>query len=723
MGEQIAVVGKLAVSAVISPPLEIRESEGKGGTPEAIAWATRDIVRQLIPTAPAVARWRMPRPPNSACIVAADAGDDADSDAGNQEGESKNGAEEMRKRYALRSTASFLKHHSDDERPGHEVYASHHCAELMLSHSIREVQNHASSRGFSSSPDQKARTVCDAMESVLRSLRTDDPWHALCMRTLQDWRASHNAATAKQRQDGSEGRLSQDALNALSERSRAVYQIVFTERQYVAALDRLDEHFVQPFLVRNAATAKQGGGAGAHPRRDLKTAASFSVHADASSPEARAAVLVCLQTVTQLKTLHRELLATLEVRITADDDEEQQSGASVPQYSDAVCIGDLFERFGVLFRLYTQYMQNYDLLMDSVGAHEGALPETLVSFRMELFAQGSPMKDETGKDTALAHLLRPMQRMLRYTELLSTLLERTDESHKDHAALVKAVAQLDEARNDIQRTIRERENKDQILRVEAEFVDRNQKFLQKGRVFVRKGPLTKVCRREDKEFYFWLFSDLLVYGHAVAGGRYKFHRSLNLKSVRVSAPTVHTISQRPCFTVASKHKSFVVYVKAPDERTVWSPASTAYRPSGGGGGGGSGGGDDARASAAAAAAGRLKREGSGRNLKTDVLLRDAWYEDIQELTSGGTDSLAGARVSSKGDFLAPVWQTDKSTKQCQLCGIGFTLTRRRHHCRVCGRLVCASCSPHRLVIQSIDPKKKVRVCNPCEHEVAENSDS
>ena len=722
MGDHIAVVGKLAVSAVIAPPLEVRESESRRGSPEAIAWATRDILRQLIPTAPAVVSWKMRRPQNVACnVCASDADDslntDGDSDAGNgsdsQGGEGKISSENLRKSWNARQTASFLKHHGNEEKPGHEVFASHHCAELMLKHAIREVQNHSSPSGYSQSPGKKEQTVCDTMSSVLRSLREDDSWHALCMRTLRDWRGSHNATTAKQRKHGSEGRLSPGALAALSERGRAVYQIVFTEKQYVAALERLDEHFVQPFLVRNAASAKQGGGAGASSPK-LKTVGSFSGRTDASSSEARAAVLVCLQTVTQLKTLHQELLATLEVRIAAGE-EEATGGAGAPQYSDTVCIGDLFERFGVLFRLYTQYMQNYDLLMDSVSAQEGALPETLVSFRMELFAQGAPMKDETGKDMALAHLLRPMQRMLRYTRLLSTLLERTDKNHKDHASLVKAVAQLDEAHNDIQHTIRERENKDQILRIESEFVDRNQKFLQKGRMFVRKGPLTKVCRREDKEFFFWLFTDLLVYGHSVAGGRYKFHRSLDLKSVRVTNPTVHPISQRPCFTIASKHKSFVVYVQAPDGQTVWSAASTACRPA-------DGGSAAAAAGATAGAADRLERGGSGRSLATDRLLRDAWYADIQELTSGGSDSLAVARVSSNRDFLAPVWQTDKSTKHCQLCGIGFTLTRRRHHCRVCGRLVCASCSPHRLVIQSIDPKKKVRVCNPCKHEVAENTD-
>jgi len=42
---------------------------------------------------------------------------------------------------------------------------------------------------------------------------------------------------------------------------------------------------------------------------------------------------------------------------------------------------------------------------------------------------------------------------------------------------------------------------------------------------------------------------------------------------------------------------------------------------------------------------------------------------------------------------------------CQVCGSGFSLMNRRHHCRVCGRVVCNGCSAHEL--------SGHRVCDPC----------
>ena len=34
----------------------------------------------------------------------------------------------------------------------------------------------------------------------------------------------------------------------------------------------------------------------------------------------------------------------------------------------------------------------------------------------------------------------------------------------------------------------------------------------------------------------------------------------------------------------------------------------------------------------------------------------------------------------------PKWIKDQETSQCMLCGTGFTFTRRRHHCRSCGKV-------------------------------------
>lgn len=50
------------------------------------------------------------------------------------------------------------------------------------------------------------------------------------------------------------------------------------------------------------------------------------------------------------------------------------------------------------------------------------------------------------------------------------------------------------------------------------------------------------------------------------------------------------------------------------------------------------------------------------------------------------------------DFALPRWQPDAEVTFCPICRTQFSIFVRKHHCRKCGRVVCASCSPHRITI-------------------------
>jgi hypothetical protein len=39
------------------------------------------------------------------------------------------------------------------------------------------------------------------------------------------------------------------------------------------------------------------------------------------------------------------------------------------------------------------------------------------------------------------------------------------------------------------------------------------------------------------------------------------------------------------------------------------------------------------------------------------------------------------------------WVPDYETHSCMLCETKFTIFKRKHHCRKCGRCVCADCAP------------------------------
>eukprot|EP00164_Ancoracysta_twista_P009209 GFYU01013555.1.p1 GENE.GFYU01013555.1~~GFYU01013555.1.p1 ORF type:complete len:530 (+),score=138.25 GFYU01013555.1:166-1755(+) len=64
----------------------------------------------------------------------------------------------------------------------------------------------------------------------------------------------------------------------------------------------------------------------------------------------------------------------------------------------------------------------------------------------------------------------------------------------------------------------------------------------------------------------------------------------------------------------------------------------------------------------------------------------------------------------------PKWQPDGESQTCSRCVRKFTITRRRHHCRLCGQLVCFKCSS----MVTYVGRGKIRVCNLCESRIGDS---
>ncbi|XP_051155404.1 lateral signaling target protein 2 homolog [Leptopilina boulardi] len=62
---------------------------------------------------------------------------------------------------------------------------------------------------------------------------------------------------------------------------------------------------------------------------------------------------------------------------------------------------------------------------------------------------------------------------------------------------------------------------------------------------------------------------------------------------------------------------------------------------------------------------------------------------------------------------APAWVPDNDAPRCMACQSGFTVVRRRHHCRNCGKVFCGRCSSNNVPLPRYGHTKPVRVCNRC----------
>ncbi|XP_054611578.1 zinc finger FYVE domain-containing protein 9 isoform X2 [Dunckerocampus dactyliophorus] len=82
-----------------------------------------------------------------------------------------------------------------------------------------------------------------------------------------------------------------------------------------------------------------------------------------------------------------------------------------------------------------------------------------------------------------------------------------------------------------------------------------------------------------------------------------------------------------------------------------------------------------------------------------------------DLQAGQHGSFNRKQPSTLGEF-APIWVPDSQAPVCMRCDIKFTFTKRRHHCRACGKVFCATCCSLKCKLAYMD-RKEARVCVTC----------
>jgi len=191
------------------------------------------------------------------------------------------------------------------------------------------------------------------------------------------------------------------------------------------------------------------------------------------------------------------------------------------------------------------------------------------------------------------------------------------------------------------------------------------------RIFLHKGELTKVCKNRNKAYNFFLFSDMLCYGEP-NGDQTKIRTFLPINAV-FDIKDGGGDSRYPAnsFAIKSSIKSFVV-------------------------------------------------------LSDDEKCKESWLTKLVQAKKDRIRSLKDSGLDIGYGQAAPIYTPDHFCPYCELCAKTFTFTRRRHHCRLCGILVCDGCSKQRMknyraTSPSKTPRKEkdkqVRVCDKCVKEI------
>ncbi|XP_021489748.2 zinc finger FYVE domain-containing protein 16 isoform X1 [Meriones unguiculatus] len=96
------------------------------------------------------------------------------------------------------------------------------------------------------------------------------------------------------------------------------------------------------------------------------------------------------------------------------------------------------------------------------------------------------------------------------------------------------------------------------------------------------------------------------------------------------------------------------------------------------------------------------------------------YIDIESNFEGGSSFVTANKdsqpqnICKEGLVLGqkqPTWVPDSEAPNCMNCQVKFTFTKRRHHCRACGKVFCGVCCNRKYKLQYLE--KEARVCVIC----------
>eukprot|EP00466_Bigelowiella_natans_P019571 jgi/Bigna1/146608/aug1.118_g21316 len=455
--------------------------------------------------------------------------------------------------------------------------------------------------------------------------------------------------------------------------------------------------------------------------------------------------------VNYLNTICKVFLAPLELSAAngnAPIPEEDIKAIEplITRYDEEVLLGKTLSKFAPFFKMYTLFVnahqservQDYMRQITGSGKYAAKIAEAITlrkrsstpssrsrrssstgRRRSSIYQQPQPINEwaafcmgaaKVNKSPNLPSLLiRPVQRVPRYRLLLEAYLKYTDEGHPDYQDLQEALISIQKTADMINKDVENQRQRAKVEEIQTKFG--LQGLVAPSRRFRLKGRLMKRNRKQGvfKEYLFFLFSDLLLYGKTVVGirSRYTLHQLIPINRAFNIVPLPK--SENP---LSFLYVTINIYMNnargesKPRRRYVLvetNSCALAYLDA-----------DDNDNSD--------QRQWIVNSKKSfEVYAKSAAEFQTWMRTLADVMQHRAAAVNNQSDvsFVAPIWESDNK-KTCQRqrnkkglpCGTTFSFFRRRHHCRCCGVLCCSECSPYRVYLTE-DASCRVRVCTEC----------
>uniref|UniRef100_A0A3B4ZEW6 FYVE, RhoGEF and PH domain-containing protein 1-like n=1 Tax=Stegastes partitus TaxID=144197 RepID=A0A3B4ZEW6_9TELE len=331
-------------------------------------------------------------------------------------------------------------------------------------------------------------------------------------------------------------------------------------------------------------------------------------------------------------------------------------------------IGDILQKLAPFLKMYGEYVKNFDRAMELVNTWMER------SAQFKAIIQEIQREERCGNLTLQHHMLEPVQRIPRYELLLKDYLHRLPEDAPDHrdAQSLELIATAAEHSN---AAIRKMERMRKLLKV-YELLGGEEDIVNPTNELIKEGHILKLSNKngttQDRYLILLQFNDRLLYcvpKLRLIGQKYGVRARIDVDGMELKETS--SVAVPRTFLVSGKQRS--LELQATEEE---------------------------------------KKDWIQQAIQTTIQRHEQTMESFRHLNCSLRDDDSTPPHSPLGKR-APTPIREKEVTLCMKCQEPFnSITKRRHHCKACGHVVCGKCSEFRARL-SYDNNRTNRVCVDC----------
>ncbi|XP_029456728.1 FYVE, RhoGEF and PH domain-containing protein 3 [Rhinatrema bivittatum] len=369
------------------------------------------------------------------------------------------------------------------------------------------------------------------------------------------------------------------------------------------------------------------------------------------------------------------LLPELKIRIT-------QEWNSNPR------IGDILQKLAPFMKMYGEYVKNFDRAMDMVNTW------TQRSSQFKDVVQSIQKDDMCGNLTLQHHMLEPVQRIPRYELLLKDYLKKLPEDSPDRKDSEKSLELISTAANHSNAAIRKMEKMHKLLEV-YERLGGEEDIVNPANELIKEGHIQKLSAKNGtaQDRYLFLFNSMVLYcvpKLRLIGQKFGVREKIDIAGLQVQEIIKPNATRT--FLIIGKKRSLELQARTEEEKKEWIQVIQATIEK------------------------HKQNSETFRAFNSSFSREEERAPDSPALSTSSVESTPGSDTcSGSGGADASKKSSrskrDKEKQTCKNCSENFnSITKRRHHCKQCGAVICAKCSEFKSLA---DNRNHNRVCKEC----------